>query len=135
MTNTRHPEISEIEIEQTRVKVEAHAAELDRLYKEVAGSLDSTRLANITGKSYQYVRMILNTNGEQRPFPPDMVPALMTEAPDLFSHKIINWFCDHCSLLHPEPKRDITPKERLEQLNKILMEMRLNEHPALKRLL
>jgi hypothetical protein len=117
------------------VKVEAHAAELDRLYKEVAGSLDSTRLANITGKSYQYVRMILNTNGEQRPFPPDMVPALMTEAPDLFSHKIINWFCDHCSLLHPEPKRDITPKERLEQLNKILMEMRLNEHPALKRLL
>lgn len=127
--------IYEIAIEQERVKNEVLAKDFERLLKEVALAVDSNRLANVNGKSYQYVRMILNTNGDQRPFPLEFVPSLISCAPELFAEKILNWLCDLCEREHPEKRRTLTPEEELKLLKIKLKDMKLDMHPDLRGLI
>ncbi len=112
--------LDEVLIEQARVANDIHAAELDKRCKAVAGAIDSTRLASVNGLSYQYIRAMLNTNSEQKPWRLDLIPALAIEAPDLFAEYILSWLCELCGREVPPKKRVLTSEEELSRIKETI---------------
>ena len=115
----------EIMIEQARVKNEILAKEFDRLLRQCAGLIDSQRLAAVNGISYQYVRAFLNTNGEPKPVPKDVIPSLMTDSPDAFMEIVGAWIVEICGYKLPAKKSPMTAEEKVEALERRIKECRL----------
>jgi hypothetical protein len=122
----------DIFIQSAIAKNKAIAAELDKRCKEVAGSVDSQKLATLNDVTYQYIREMLNTNGEQRPWQLKMLPSLIQAAPEKFVDVILFWFCDLCGYNPPEKKKELTTEEELKLLKSKIKEMQLDEHPKFK---
>jgi len=110
-------------IAQKQAMVKELASELDRKCKEVAYSIKSAELAIVNDVSYQYIREILNTNGDQKPFQLKLVPSLIILNPEKFVETVLYYLCDLCGYEHPEKKRKLTPEEE----NKIIKQ-KFKEH-------
>lgn len=128
-------EIRDVLVAQEQARVEALQAELDRRCKSVAGSIDSEDLATLNNVTYQAVRKMLNTNGDQSCFGLKYVPSIAIRAPERFAEEVLFFLCDLCGREHPDKKRDLTPVERLEQLADVLKKMDLDKHDKIKGLI
>lgn len=114
--------LSDIEIQEKQARIKVIAAELDKLYKGVALSMDRPHFATLIDKSYTYVNDILNTNNEegQKPFQAYMIAALIVETPKLFTEMVLSYINNLCNLKAPEKRSELTPEEELKFIkNKI----------------
>jgi hypothetical protein len=109
----------EIMIEQARIKNEILTREYEELLKDVARVINYERLASLNGCSYQYVRAVLNTNGDGKPFPMQWIPSLMAEKPVLFMEKIGAWQANHCGY-KIEKANPLTPEQKLWYYEQII---------------
>lgn len=114
--------LSDVELQEKQARIRALAAELDALYKGVAAGIGRRQFAALTDKSYTYINEILNTNGDGKPFQPEMIAALLVEAPDEFFMTVVNFMCESAAREYPRKKRLMTAEEENRLLwNKIRM--------------
>lgn len=110
----------DMELKTIQAQVEVMAAELDRRRKDVAYCVGRKRFGLIIDKAPSYVNEILNTNGLQKKFQPEMEPALIAENPDKYVELVVNYLCDLCGYQHPEKKAKKPPEQELRELKKAL---------------
>jgi len=110
----------DMELKSIQAQVEVMAAELDRRRKDVAYCIGRKRFGLIIDKAPSYVNEILNTNGLQKKFQPEMEPALIIENPDKYAEQVINYLCDMTGYEHPQKKAKKPPEEELRELKKAL---------------
>jgi hypothetical protein len=110
----------DMELKSVQAQMEVIAAELDRRKKEIAYCIGRKRFGLLIDKAPSYVNEILNTNGLQKKFQPEMEPALILENPDKFKEIIIDYLCDLCGYQHPEKKAKLPPEQELKQLKREL---------------
>lgn len=112
--------LADVELQMKQARIKAIAAELDTLYKGVAAGIGRKQFAALTDKSYTYINEILNSNSDGKPFQPEMIAALMVEAPDEFFMTVINFMCELSDREYPRKKRPMTAEEEVQCLwNKI----------------
>jgi hypothetical protein len=121
---------TEVEVAENK----AYAAELDRLCKECAASVDSKELAAANDVTYAYIREMLNTNGAQKPWQMAFIPSLAKKNPEKFATTVLKFLADLCGH-ETSKKKDLSPEERLVLLGHRLKEMHLDSHNMLKDLL
>ena len=110
--------LNDLLTQERAVKVKWIADERQRLCREVADSLDSKDLAAVCGISYQYVRAMLNRNGEKKDWNNIYDGALMILAPDLYAEKVLSFDAEMAGREEPPKKHPLTPEERLAALEK-----------------
>lgn len=110
----------DMELKSRQAQMEVIAAELDRRKKEIAYCIGRKRFGLLIDKAPSYVNEILNTNGLQKKFQPEMEPALILENPDKFKELVIDLLCDLCGYDHPEKRAKLPPEQELKNLKKEL---------------
>ncbi len=110
----------DMELEQLQKQVEFIAGELDRRKKDLAYCIGRKELAASSGLSYSYISEILNTSGNQKPFPDSLEPVLILKTRDKYKERIIDFLCDLTSYEHPEKKAKKPPEQELKELKKAL---------------
>jgi hypothetical protein len=122
----------ELLVQEKEVKTQWIANERQGLCREVASAIDSKELAAICGCSYQYIRAMLNGNGERKPWNHEFDGALMILRPDLYAEKVLAFDAEMTGRDDPQKKRALTPQEELDQLRQVLRDMHMDEHSKIK---
>lgn len=100
--------------------------EYDRRCRNVAYTIPRERLATLCGVSYSYLGDVLNTNVEperQKPWQHKWDVVLAQENPHVYAEEVLDWLCELAGRERTEPKRVLTPEERL-----MLVFERIKEH-------
>jgi hypothetical protein len=126
-------QFEDLAIQERETRAKWIAGEHQRRCREVAAAIDSTTLAAVCGVSYQYIRAMLNSNGDQRPWQHEHDGALMILAPDLYAELVLNWLAQLVDREPPPKRKDLTPEERLAALESAIKQHGLQDLPAIKR--